>query len=550
MNLCDAHTGQFVWRGTGTGEALTMNTLTIVSEAEWCRRASQLAAEMSSELIGLTGDDVPTAVEGAMRRIGETLEVDRSTLVEFSDQTVRATYHWASDDAPPVDLSAHVPRLTRLLDRIQVNGEAIVLERIPDGLPLEAVVPGVMEHLREMAMRSAVMIPIAVAGQRVSALAVEMGRTDRTWPRPLVARLRLMAEILTIALTRVRQEEGRSRQSDAARLTAVLDAGPVSGTEQRSGRPGLDEIVGDSAALKAVLQRLNEVTPTQSTVLLLGETGTGKELIARALHTNGPRKAYPLVTVNCAALPPTLIESELFGHERGAFTGAVAPRAGRFQLAHRGTLFLDEIGDLPMELQSKLLRVLQEGEFEPIGSSQTRKVSVRIVAATHRDLARAVAEGEFRDDLYYRLSVFPIRLPSLRERREDIPALVWNIIHKRQNAMHRSIKKVPPAVMDTLQAYTWPGNVRELENVIERALIHSPSDTLQLLDDRLDTLIAHPPAGAGRLSVVERTHIEEVLRKCRWRINGAGNAADRLGLHPNTLRYRMKKLGIARDSAA
>jgi chemotaxis protein methyltransferase CheR len=192
---------------------------------------------------------------------------------------------------------------------------------------------------------------------------------------------------------------------------------------------------------------------------------------------------------------------------------------------------------------------LQEGEFERIGSSHTQKVNVRIVAATHRDLARAVADGQFRDDLYYRLSVFPIRLPSLRERREDIPALVWFIIHKRQRAMHRWIKNVPDLVMDALQRHSWPGNVRELENVIERALIHSPGNTLRLLDDSVDPPASQPPAEAGTLSAVERTHIEEVLRECRWRINGAGNAAERLGLHPNTLRFRMRKLGIVRAGA-
>jgi transcriptional regulator with GAF, ATPase, and Fis domain len=249
-------------------------------------------------------------------------------------------------------------------------------------------------------------------------------------------------------------------------------------------------------------------------------------------------------------LAPTLIESELFGHERGAFTGAVATRPGRFQLAHRGTLFLDEIGDLSLELQSKMLRVLQEGEFERIGSSHTQKVDVRIIAATHQDLARSVADRQFRDDLYYRLSVFPIRLPSLRERREDIPALVWHIIHKRQRAIRHSVTSVPAHVMDALQNYSWPGNVRELENVIERALIHSPGGTLRLLDEGFEMPASRAPADAGTLDAVERTHIEQVLRESRWRINGIGNAAERLGLHPNTLRFRMKKLGIVRDRSS
>ena len=307
-----------------------------------------------------------------------------------------------------------------------------------------------------------------------------------------------------------------------------------------------DDIVGDSAALRAALRKMEEVANTESTVLLLGETGTGKELFARALHARGRRRTAPIVSVNCGALPPTLIESELFGHERGAFTGAVAQRQGRFELADRGTLFLDEIGDLPLDLQAKLLRVLQEGTFERVGSSRTHAVDVRLIAATHHDLMQSVATGAFRADLFYRLNVFPIRLPPLRERREDIPALVWSIIRRRQEAIDRRIAHVPDEVMASLQRQPWPGNVRELENVIERALIHSTGETLTLLDEPADAP-APPPADAGTTLVsVERTHIEEVLRTCDWRINGLGNAAERLGLHPNTLRFRMKKLGIVR----
>jgi transcriptional regulator with GAF, ATPase, and Fis domain len=357
--------------------------------------------------------------------------------------------------------------------------------------------------------------------------------------------MRLMAEILTTAWHRREQEIAlRQGRAEIARLTARLE-GEAEPMPAHHGTVHFEEIVGESPALQAAIARLEEVGSGDSTVLLLGETGTGKELFAKVLHSHSPRRAFPLVSVNSAALPPTLIESELFGHERGAFTGAVTQRQGRFELAHRGTLFLDEIGDLPLDLQAKLLRVLQEGEFERLGASRSRKVDVRIIAATHRDLKELVAEGKFRDDLYYRLNVFPIRVPPLRERREDIPALVWFFIHKRQRAMHRAIKKVPAAVMETLKRHSWPGNIRELENVIERALIHSTGDTLVLLEDDLEaTNLATPDTTT--LSSIERAHIEEVLRACGWRINGTGNAAERLGLHPNTLRFRMKKLGIIR----
>jgi transcriptional regulator with GAF, ATPase, and Fis domain len=252
------------------------------------------------------------------------------------------------------------------------------------------------------------------------------------------------------------------------------------------------------------------------------------------------------VRVNCAALPPTLIESELFGHERGAFTGAVSMRQGRFELADKGTIFLDEIGDLPPELQAKLLRVLQEGEFERVGSSHIRKVDVRVIAATHRSLTSLTEAGQFRADLFYRLSVYPIHLPALRERPEDIPRLVWFFVHRRQRALHRQIKRVPQAVMDTLQAYSWPGNVRELENVIERAMIRSTGDTLVLDNSFGPVSRASARAHADNLDTVVRRHIEDVLRRCGWRISGKGNAADHLNLHPNTLRFRMKKLGITR----
>jgi formate hydrogenlyase transcriptional activator len=287
------------------------------------------------------------------------------------------------------------------------------------------------------------------------------------------------------------------------------------------------------------------VAPTNSSVLLQGPTGTGKELFARAVHERSRRHARPLVRVNCAALPPTLVESELFGHEKGAFTGAVAQRQGRFELADGGTIFLDEIGDLTPEVQVKFLRILQEGEFERVGSSRTKKVDVRVIAATHRDLEAEVGNGNFRADLFYRLSVYPIHVPSLQERAEDIPQLVWFFIQRRQRELGRRIKKVPQTVMDTLRHYSWPGNIRELENVIERAMIASTGDTLQL-DAALPVNMRTPaPFGApDNLDEVQRTHIERILEQCGGRINGRGNAAERLGIHPNTLRFRLKKLGV------
>jgi transcriptional regulator with GAF, ATPase, and Fis domain len=308
-----------------------------------------------------------------------------------------------------------------------------------------------------------------------------------------------------------------------------------------------EEIVGHSPALLRVLHQVERVAGTDTTVLILGETGTGKELLARAIHHHSARRERPLVKVDCAALPPTLIESELFGHEKGAFTGALTRKVGRFELAHTGTLFLDEIGELPLDLQAKLLRVLQDGTFERLGSVQTITVNVRVIAATNRNLVQQVAAGHFREDLYYRLNVFPVTLPPLRERREDIPLLVWYFVAKGQGKLGKTIERIPERAMARLTAYHWPGNIRELANVIERAIILSPGTTLVVEEalgaaQRSDSsLLSTQP-----LDEVERAHILAVLEACQWHIKGAGQAAERLGLHPSTLYSRMRKLGIAR----
>jgi formate hydrogenlyase transcriptional activator len=298
------------------------------------------------------------------------------------------------------------------------------------------------------------------------------------------------------------------------------------------------EVVGESAALRRVLQEVETVAPTGSTVLVRGETGTGKELIARALHELSPRKARTFVKLNCAAIPTGLLESELFGHEKGAFTGAVSQKAGRFELAHQGTPFLDEVGDIPLELQLKLLRVLQEQEFEHLGGTKTIKVDVRLVAATHRDLAKMVAEGRFREDLFYRLNVFPLVLPPLRERRDDIPRLVRHFTQQFARRMGRRIETIPSAVMDTLVRYPWPGNVRELQNVIERAVILSPGPSLQVPPGDLQpatTRAAEPTAVVVTLADAEREHIVAALRETGWVVGGPKGAAARLGMKRSLL---------------
>jgi formate hydrogenlyase transcriptional activator len=313
---------------------------------------------------------------------------------------------------------------------------------------------------------------------------------------------------------------------------------------RRSGE--FEEIVGRSPALVALLANLRRVAATDAPVLVLGETGTGKDLVARAVHDRSPRRGRALVTVNCAALPPTLIESELFGYEKGAFTGAIARTPGRFEVADGGTILLDEVGELPLEVQAKLLRVLQTGEFERLGSSKVLRTDVRLVAATNRDLECEVREGRFRADLFYRLSVFPLTLPPLRSRPEDIPLLVWHVIARKQVRLGRNIERVPDRAMRALRSYAWPGNIRELENVVERALILSTGAVLTIdpLFPGTHRDVSRPTTGL--LSDVEHRHILDVLEECGWKVGGKGNAAERLGLNRCTLLSRMKKLGIRR----
>jgi DNA-binding NtrC family response regulator len=306
------------------------------------------------------------------------------------------------------------------------------------------------------------------------------------------------------------------------------------------------EIIGQSAPLRRVLEEVETVALTDSTVLVYGETGTGKELIARAIHNISRRSNRPFVKLNCAAIPLGLLESELFGHEKGAFTGAVAQKIGRFELAHEGTLFLDEVGDIPLELQPKLLRVLQEQEFERLGSTRTTRVNVRIVAATNRDLAQMTRAKQFREDLYFRLSVFPIRLPSLRERFDDIPLLVRHYVDKYSQRMNKRVEAIPPEAMASLCSYSWPGNIRELQNFIERSVILTPGSVLRVQIKELQ--LARPlVAATGTLENIERAHILQVLRETGGVIGGRHGAALRLGLKRTTLLSKMERMGISQD---
>ena len=312
------------------------------------------------------------------------------------------------------------------------------------------------------------------------------------------------------------------------------------------GGGNLGDIIGQSPAIAYVFFRIDQVAPQDTTVLLLGETGSGKGMVARAIHRRSSRKDRPMITVNCTALPANLIESELFGREKGAFTGAHARQMGRFELANEGTIFLDEIGEMPLELQVKLLRVLQDGEFERLGNPRTIKVDVRIIAASNRNLEEEIKAGRFREDLFYRLSVFPITIPPLRKRKEDIPLLVNYFVAKFNKKTGKKISSVSKETLNALEEYHWPGNVRELESVIERAVITSPGEALQVLD-RFETFRKPESQDVKGLADLERDHILQVLQKTAWRIEGENGAAVLLGINPSTLRARMRKYGIRRQ---
>ncbi|MGH7321534.1 MAG: sigma 54-interacting transcriptional regulator, partial [Candidatus Rokuibacteriota bacterium] len=434
--------------------------------------------------------------------------------------------------------------------RLVLEGEATVFPADVQGLFPDD------RDLVDLDAQSYLGIPVLDSGRHVLGhLAVLDDKSFREAGRAIPV-LRAFAARAGAEIERLRAEDRlRAALAEVEALKNRLRAENAYLQEEIRGEHNFVEILGSSPALLAALRQVEQVASTDSTVLILGETGTGKELIARAIHGRGARRDRPLVKVNCSAISAGLVESELFGHVKGAFTGALERRVGRFELADGGTIFLDEVGDLPLETQVKLLRVLQEREFEAVGSNRTLRVNVRVIAATNRDLEEAVTAGRFRADLFYRLNVVPLRVPALRDRRGDIPQLVMFFLARFAKEFGKPLEAVSPPTMARLVAYDWPGNVRELQNITERAVVLSAGRVLELGPDLLPVgLPAGPPppvaertTGAPRtLEEMERRHIQEALRLTRGLIEGPAGAAKSLGLHPNTLRSRMAKLGITR----
>jgi transcriptional regulator with GAF, ATPase, and Fis domain len=502
----------------------------------------RLAQELCPRLSQIPEESLDDRLREVLLRLVDELGLDGALLVPPADQRARTI------GVGNALTSGRV--ISEFLTRPRVQGvtslSEILLVSGPPHSTTSALASDDHLHLWALGIRTLVVVPLWRQRFEGGAIALYSQRSNSQLDvlslRPLTTVAEAIRTVLDQSQATLPAPAHNFAEADTARRTTnATDAG----MERPSVAPPEEFLVGESAAWRYVVFRLEQVAATHATVLLLGETGTGKELVARAIHRRSARAAGKFVALNCAALPATLVESELFGRERGAFTGAHSSQAGRFELAHRGTLFLDEVGDLPIELQPKLLRVLQEGQLERLGSTRTVDVDVRVIAATNRDLTEEVRQSRFRDDLYYRLNVFPITLPSLRERREDIPLLAQHLANRFARAMPKPVKPILDSVARALQQYDWPGNIRELENVIQRAIILSPDGAISINDISLSS--AKPTATMGTtLEEVERNHIQRMLSTTLWRIEGRRGAAELLGLKPSTLRSRLRKLGIRR----
>jgi formate hydrogenlyase transcriptional activator len=505
----------------------------------------RMLSDLSARFANVPLERVEPEIHIAQTMLRQFLGFDRSTFAEFQEDgslVVLSSTAAAGGEAAPVGL---VPsKLSWFIAKLRA-GEMFVIQNPADDLPPEAV--GEAEYFARTGVCSLLGIPLRIDGRIIGAIAFAAFTETRTWPDDLIMRLKLVGEVFAQAVARKREQEklltalaeikvlkGRLERENSY-LQHVAQIGPPQGLTSRSSR------------FLSVIKEAEQVAQTGSTVLLFGETGSGKEVLAQVIHDASARKDRPMIKVNCAALPASLIESELFGREKGAFTGALARQPGRFEIADGSTIFLDEVGELPLELQPKLLRVLQEGEFERLGGTKTIQVDARVIAATNRPLAQMVKEGKFREDLYYRLNVFPIEVPPLRERRDDIALLSWTFVKELSNSMGKPIEEISDESMAALKEYHWPGNVRELRNVIERAMILSHEPTLHI---RLSPTMLRPKTvklTAGSLDEAERAIIRQALEQCHWRIRGLNGAAALLDVKPTTLESRIKKLGLVQE---
>jgi transcriptional regulator with GAF, ATPase, and Fis domain len=527
------------------------------AEAEQLQRLEQLMSDIAARLVRVRADGVDVAINKALAQIGETTDADLCVFLRCSDQEApmfTVSHEWIVDSIEGpifsgVSLADDYPWLLR-----QLKMKKPLHLSDPDDFVPQAI--SEFKLFERFGIQSMHWEPFKAAHGSFGYVGLGTVNRESQWSDGISVQLGLFGNIVADAIDRQSTDFALEQAfNEIQNLKERLVVENETLRQEVEVFYSDDELIGKSHTFRTTIYQAEQVAPTDSTVLLLGETGTGKGLIARRIHERSERSQRPLITVNCAALPASLIESELFGHEKGAFTGAIKQKLGRFELADGGTIFLDEVGDLPPELQAKLLRVLQDQEFERLGSSTTITVDVRVIAATNRNLDQLIEKGEFRADLYYRLGVFPIRAPALRERRGDIPLLVWFFVSELQHRLGKSFDEVSTRAMDALTAYDWPGNVRELRNIIERAMILSPGTALELdnwfpgnAEFTGTSSRAHGRKGET-IEEVERAHIEKVLAACDWKIRGKDGAAEHLGLKRTTLQSRMKKLGIERPRA-
>ena len=502
---------------------------------------ARLVEDLTTQFNNVPTDRIGDAISAGVRRVCTRMELDRCAVVRIgTDNVPFASIGWSDPESATDAVLPTAERYPWSLERI-LAGDIVSFSSITE-IPSDVD----RDSYAAATVKSAVIVPLSVDRRVAGAIEFGVTRAERTWPAVGTHRLRVIAAVFSHAIARrLRDEARQAATAEAGRLREELHAKTAS--RHRSDRSATSRVVGQSAVVRQVLDKIQQVSAMDSTVLLLGETGTGKELFASQIHETGSRHARQMIRVNCAAIPTTLIESELFGREKGAFTGSLSRQIGRFEMADHSTLFLDEIGDLPAEVQVKLLRVLEERKFERLGSPRSITVDTRIIAATHRNLESLMASGTFREDLYYRLSVFPIHVPPLRDRLEDIPLLVWRFVEEFSSSFGKRIESIDADSIAALQQYSWPGNIRELRNVVERAMIVSTGPRLAITPP-------HGSAAALRRSAklvdVEKEHIRSVVESTGWRIRGAGGAADRLGLRPTTLETRMAKLGLRRPQPA
>lgn len=522
------------------------------AELEHRQRYQKLVADVSTRLVAAQDDQADAAIRECVGRIAEFFDADRATLFwadDDSKSSVSVASAWSRDGIDPFSGTLtpdQVPVLWRQVAEQRRLIRIDSVDKLPDELSADRATA------MKFGIKSVLALPLVVGDEVVGGMTLGRVRREKKWSDQLVADITIFSEVLASSMLRVRSRRELAEALHGLRkATDRLEAENIYLREEVERKQGFDEIIGECPAILRCLNQVAQVADTQAPVLIMGETGTGKELIARAIHEHSSRRDRPLVKVNCAALPPSLIESELFGHEKGAFTGADGRKRGRFDLADGTTLFLDEIGEIPVELQAKLLRVLQEGEFERLGGTKTIKVNVRLVVATNRDLDVAVRDGLFRSDLYYRINTFPITLPALRDRGADIDLLAQHFVSIHAQRLGRDVREISSEMMRQLKLYRWPGNIRELDGIVQRALISNSGPIVDLAEPLLgndadDHDLRIISSSIADLKLVERDHIVAVLDKAHWKISGANGAASQLGIPPSTLRSKMKKLGIVR----